>query len=499
LNDKSDLPGYICDLKLTAPIAFIIRKFNWATADCLITCNQYTIFISPQIKPMAEKLRQSGIEGLGNIAWGSHFCQFYETKQDMHELLVPFMKAGLENNEFCLWVIAETITKEECISVLQQQIPNIELHLHRGHMEILKHDEWYLDKGQFNSAKVIKAWGTKLEQALANGFDGMRVNGNEAWLRLRDWKDFMDYEKRLNAIISDWKIIVLCTYKLANIDATVILDVAHAHECAITNRKGQLIILEVPEIKQLKARLKKMNEELAQKVAERTGELSEANAELTKMTNDLRKLSNHLQDIREQERKHIAREIHDELGQLLTAMKFDVAWLHKKLAATDDAIFEKLKALDEQLDDLIRSIRKISADLRPSLLDDIGLEAAMEWHLNEFKKRTGIDYSFEETNHDLKLPDPVKTVLFRIFQESLTNIARHSNAKHIQVHLAREKDAISMTVKDNGKGFDPQVLNTNNSLGILGMKERVAEMNGLFTISSSPKSGTCISTRLPLK
>jgi signal transduction histidine kinase len=242
-----------------------------------------------------------------------------------------------------------------------------------------------------------------------------------------------------------------------------------------------------------------MNEELAQKVAERTGELSEANAELTKMTNDLRKLSNHLQDIREQERKHIAREIHDELGQLLTAMKFDVAWLHKKLAATDEAIFEKLKSLDEQLDDLIRSIRKISADLRPSLLDDIGLEAAMEWHLNEFKKRTGIDYSFEETNHDLKLPDPVKTVLFRIFQESLTNIARHSNAKHIQVHLARAKDAISMTVKDNGKGFDPQVLNTSNSLGILGMKERVAELNGRFTISSSPKSGTCISTWLPLK
>jgi guanylate kinase len=339
---------------------------------------------------MAEQLRQSGIEGLGEIAWGSHFCQFYETKEDMQELLVPFFKAGLENNEFCLWVIAEPLTKEECIKVLQQQIPNVDQHLQQGHMEILKHDEWYLDKGRFNPAKVLKAWSTKLEQALAGGFDGMRVNGNEAWLKFKDWKDFMDYERELNQVISGLKIIVLCTYEFANVDATVILDVAHAHKCAITKRKGQLIILEVPEIKQLKARLTKMNEDLALKVAERTGELSDANAELTKMTADLRKLSNHLQIIREEERKHIAREIHDELGQYLTAMKFDIAWLYKKQVATDEAICKRLKALDEQLDAGIWSVRKISAELRPSLLDEIGLEAAMEWHLKEFKKRTAI-------------------------------------------------------------------------------------------------------------
>jgi signal transduction histidine kinase len=447
---------------------------------------------------MAEQLRQSGIEGLGEIAWGSHFCQFYDTEQDMLELLVPFFKAGLEHNEFCLWVIAEPLTKKDCIKALQQQIPAIEQHLQQGHMEILKHDEWYLDKGRFNPAKVIKGWGTKLEHALANGFDGMRVNGNEAWLKSGDWVDFMDYERELNHIISGWKVIVLCTYELANADATVILDVAHAHECAITKRKGQLIILEVPEIKQLKTRLKKMNEELAQKVAERTGELSDANAELTKMTDDLRKLSNHLQSVREEERKHISREIHDELGQFLTAMKFDVAWLHKKLAASDEAIIEKLKALEEQLDAVLRSVRKISAELRPSLLDEIGLAAAMEWHLNEFKKRTAIAYSFEENGHHLQLPDPVKTVLFRIFQESLTNVARHSGATHIQVRLTLEKGGVGMSVRDNGKGFDPQILNNSKSLGILGMKERAAEMNGLVTISSLPGSGSIVSVWLPL-
>lgn len=448
---------------------------------------------------MAEQLRQSGIKGLGEIAWGSHFCQFYETKRDMQELIVPFFKAGLENNEFCLWVIAQPQTKAGCIKALQKQVSNIEQHLQEGHMEILKHDEWYLDKGRFNSAKVINGWGSKLEHALARGFDGMRVNGNEAWLKFKDWKDFMDYETELNQILSDWKVIVLCTYDLAKIDATVILDVAHTHECAITNRKGQLIILEVPEIKQLKSRLKKMNEELAQKVAERTGELSDANAELTKMARDLRQLSSHLQSIREEERKHIAREIHDELGQYLTAMKFDVAWLHKKLDTADISIIEKLKALEEQLEAVIRSVRKISAELRPSLLDEIGLEAAMEWHLNEFKKRTGIAYSLEETGHNLQLQDPVKTVLFRIFQESLTNIAKHSHAKHIQVRLALEENGIRMTVKDDGQSFDPQMLNFTKSLGILGMKERTTELNGLFTISSYPGSGTTISVWLPLK
>src|SRR3954462_3712609 len=138
---------------------------------------------------MTDQFRKSGIEGHANIPWGSHICHFYEKKKDLLELLASYFKAGLENNECCLWIIAPQFTQEECIAVLQQQIPDITQHLNQGHLEIHKYDEWYLDQGRFNPRKVIEEWNTKLEQAIAKGFEGLRVNGNEAWLRNKDWKD----------------------------------------------------------------------------------------------------------------------------------------------------------------------------------------------------------------------------------------------------------------------------------------------------------------------
>jgi signal transduction histidine kinase len=448
---------------------------------------------------MAEQLRKSGIDGLGDIPWASHICHFYETKADLLQLLVPYFKAGIENNEFCLWVIAAPLTREECILVLQQQIPGIYEKIEQGQFEILWYDDWYLNGGKFDPQKVIEGWNIKLKQATEKDFDGMRVNGNEAWLHHKEWKDFMEYEKELNRVLAGRKIIVICTYELAKVDATVILDVAHAHECAVTKRRGELIILEVPEVKQLKFKLKKMNEELAQKVAERTEELSNANSELARTTAELRRLSNYLQDIREEERTHIAREIHDELGQLITVMKMDVSWLNSKLSTSDEAIRGKLKDLNTLMDGVVHSVRKIASELRPGILDDLGLAAAIEWHLREFQKRSGIHYLFIETGNDESLPDSVKTGLFRIFQECVTNIARHSKAKQIRVNLKIEKDEVTMKIRDDGVGFDQQDVTGKSSLGILGMKERAAQINGDFKINSHPGSGTDISLQLSLQ
>jgi signal transduction histidine kinase len=242
-----------------------------------------------------------------------------------------------------------------------------------------------------------------------------------------------------------------------------------------------------------------MNEELAQKVAERTEELSNANSELARTTAELRRLSNYLQDIREEERTHIAREIHDELGQLITVMKMDVSWLNSKLSTSDEAIRGKLKDLNALMDGVVHSVRKIASELRPGILDDLGLAAAIEWHLREFQKRSGIHYLFIETGNDESLPDSVKTGLFRIFQECVTNIARHSKAKQIRVNLKIEKDEVTMKIRDDGVGFDQQDVTGKSSLGILGMKERAAQINGDFKINSHPGSGTDISLQLSLQ
>ena len=212
----------------------------------------------------------------------------------------------------------------------------------------------------------------------------------------------------------------------------------------------------------------------------------------------VRKLTAHLQDIREEERTNIAREIHDELGQQLTVLKMDVSWLNKKFQGTDEKVNQRLKELLEMLDDTVKSVRRISSQLRPSLLDDLGLTAAMEWQLSEFEKRAGIKTKFDAPEQEIDLSDATKTALFRIFQESLTNVARHSKAKKLSVILKRDDHNFILSIIDDGKGFDKNKIAEKRTLGILGMKERSSMIGGTYEINSTPGAGTSVIVSVPL-
>ena len=214
---------------------------------------------------------------------------------------------------------------------------------------------------------------------------------------------------------------------------------------------------------------------------------------------EIRRLTEHLQKIREEERTRIAREIHDELGQQLTVLKMDLSWLNKKLNGADEAIKQKIRNLLDLLDVTVNSVRRISSELRPSLLDNLGLVAAMEWHLKEFEKSSGIKIIFKEPKEESVMPDSIKNGLFRIFQESLTNVARHSKAKKVKVELLQKKDQLILSIEDNGKGFDKQKTAGKQTLGILGMKERAMMMGGSYEINSVPGKGTTITVILPCK
>lgn len=213
----------------------------------------------------------------------------------------------------------------------------------------------------------------------------------------------------------------------------------------------------------------------------------------------IRKLTAHLQNIREEERSHIAREIHDELGQQLTVLKMDVSWLNKKLGSDDPVIIEKIHELLTMLDNIVKSVRRISSELRPSLLDDLGLIAAMEWQLNEFEKRSGIKTKLVAPEKELLLSNNVKTALFRIFQESLTNVVRHSGAQNLSVNLEQKNGDFILSISDNGKGFDKQAIAEKRTLGILGMNERSQMIGGTYEIISEPGKGTHVSVKVPAK
>jgi PAS domain S-box-containing protein len=223
-----------------------------------------------------------------------------------------------------------------------------------------------------------------------------------------------------------------------------------------------------------------------------------AEKDLNESYTAIRKLTGHLQNVREEDRAHIAREIHDELGQQLTVLKMDISWINKKINTTDDLVKEKMKGLLSMLDETVNTVRRISSELRPSLLDDLGLIAAMEWQLEEFKKRSDIKTSFIAPEKEVEFSDMVKTGLFRIFQESLTNVIRHSEAKKLKVSLGHIGNNFVLTIADDGKGFDKEKIADKRTLGILGMKERTSMIGGTYKITSIPGEGTTVVVSVPI-
>jgi PAS domain S-box-containing protein len=222
-----------------------------------------------------------------------------------------------------------------------------------------------------------------------------------------------------------------------------------------------------------------------------------AEEKLKRSYQEIRALTTHLQHIREEERTHIAREIHDELGQQLTVLKMDISWLNKKLATSDEQIKEKLQDMLMLLDITVQSVRRISSELRPSLLDNLGLMAAMEWHLNEFAKRSDIKAEFFGEEKEVMLPEAKKTGLFRIFQESLTNVARYAHATTVSASLKLNGPRLILTICDDGQGFDVAAIGNKKTLGLLGMRERAVMIGGEFVINSYPGKGTTIIVKLP--
>lgn len=225
-------------------------------------------------------LRNSGIEVIGELPWGSHFCNFFESKEDLLQILVPYFKAGLINNEFCLWITSDPVTVSIATEALRKEIPDFDTYEKREQIVILSHADWYLKDNTFVPDIVINGWYEKLGKSLHNGFDGMRVSGNESWLERDVWKNFLDYERNLNNSLKDQRMIVLCTYPLDKCDAQAVFDVSQVHEIAVTKRKGHWEIVEVPAIKQTKSQLALDKKKLEDKVAERTKELTVINAKL---------------------------------------------------------------------------------------------------------------------------------------------------------------------------------------------------------------------------
>lgn len=223
-----------------------------------------------------------------------------------------------------------------------------------------------------------------------------------------------------------------------------------------------------------------------------------AELELKQSHRQLRELSSYLENIREEERKHISREIHDELGQQLTLLKLDLLQMSKKLHPEEKEMIENMKQADQLLADTMRSVRKIATQLRPSILDNLGLVSALEWQSREFEKNFGIKCVFESLLNEPQFTNKQSNSLFRIYQEALTNIARHAGATQVDAVLSQEEARFVLEIRDNGKGFRMEDMADKKTLGLKGMQERALMIDGDFKIESKPGEGTYIQISIPI-
>ena len=290
---------------------------------------------SKNVTTMTAEMGKTGIDVVGDMPWGTHFCLFYETLTDLLEPLVLYCKAGLESQEFCLWIVAAPLTEEDATHALKQAVPDLDRYLDDHSIEIASAHDFYLQNGRFDLKKVTDSLNEKLASASARGYTGVRVTGDSAWLEKRDWKDFCEFEDSINQFIANQRLTVLCTYPLAAFGPDDVLDVVRTHQLAVTNRRGIWDVIETAGRKQAKAEIKRLNEELEQRVVERTSQLTAVNKELTKEVLERQRAEDELGKAFE-EIKRLKDRLHDE--NVVLREQIDQVFMFEEIVGASPAL-----------------------------------------------------------------------------------------------------------------------------------------------------------------
>jgi C4-dicarboxylate-specific signal transduction histidine kinase len=414
---------------------------------------------------MATETRKTGIDVVGDMPWGTHFCLFYDTKEDLLDMTISYCKAGLESEEFCLWVVAEPLTIEEAVDALKDAVPDIDRYLADSSIEIVSACDWYLQGGTFDLKRVIGSWREKLARASARGYAGARVTGDTAWLEKKDWKDFCEYEEGLNEAVANQRLAVLCTYPLAACGAAEILDVVRTHQFALARRHGSWDVIETAGHKQAKAEIKRLNEELEQRVVERTSQLMLASEALREAQTELA----HVNRVTTMGQlvASIAHEINQPVAAAVTFAHAALRWLGAQPPDLEEArqalahIIKDGKRAGEIIDRIRGLIKRAPSrndplDINETILEVIALTRS-EVQRNGVSLQTGLANGLPLVQGDrIQLQQVILNLIVNAV-EAMSGAGE--GARDLLISTGKDaSNAVLVAVRDSGSGLDPEGL-----------------------------------------
>jgi signal transduction histidine kinase len=444
---------------------------------------------------MVSNNRTTGTECIGSVPWGTHFCEFHSTREELADTLVPYFAAGLQQDEFCLWVTSDPSGVEGAEIGLRKAAPYLERYLDIGQIEIWDCRDWYLRGGHFDADRVFGQWVEKEKRSLDSGYNGLRATGDMAWLEKEDWPDFMAYEAAVNGFLSQHRMIGLCTYPLDGCPPDAVKEVVRNHQSAPGPIAGEREMIERSSLKAAKEELRRRNGDL-QDQTEQTAHLDTAKVTLdeglrmeTSVSEQLRRFSAHVLEQQDEERRRIGAELHEVTAQNVSAIAIYLASLERRSTWPSEVkfILAKCHAL---CDHSLEQILTLAHRLHPPILDTLGLAACLRQYIQDFMQQNHIHVQFETGPEIGRLPLKMETHLFRVAQEGLSNILRHSGSLNAMVSLERQADEVILKIEDFGRGTSATAAAASSGasmvgLGILGAQERLRKIGGRLEVRSS--------------